>query len=64
MDAVTKAVLEVIQPAGITVTIEKVGELHAVTARDESGHTWVVRDRELYDAVVQAAVQAGIEVEG
>ena len=36
----------------------------AALAVEDAGHPWIVRDRELYGAVVQAAVQAGIEVEG
>ena len=60
-DPVPKAILDTIRGAGFTVTVAD----GSVTATDqETDETFIVKyDDNFYDAVVELAEQAGIELE-
>ena len=64
MDPTAKALIETIGRAGYVVNLDAAGGgTMAVTAiSEESGETWVVRDADLYSAVVQVAEQIGFEL--
>ena len=63
MDAVTKAVLEVLGGAGYTVTIGVADGATMVEAIDsKTSEVFVVRGDDLYRAVVELAAQYGIDV--
>ena len=64
MDPTTKALIETTGAAGYVIHLDHAGNgTMAVTAIDEkTGERWVVRDADLYAAVVQVAEKVGIDL--